>query len=52
MNQQLSPQQETTPKIYSYRRVSSTKQLLGEGMEMQREVDKRKRPETAGFNFQ
>ncbi len=42
MNQQLSPKQETTAKIYSYRRVSSTKQLLGEGMEMQFEVDKLK----------
>ena len=42
MNHQLSPQQETTPKIYSYRRVSSTKQLQGDGMEMQREVEKLK----------
>ncbi len=42
MNHQLSPRQETTPKIYSYRRVSSTKQLQGDGMEMQREEEKLK----------
>jgi|GEM_PF-4261361 Site-specific recombinases, DNA invertase Pin homologs len=40
MNQQLSPKQETTPKIYSYRRVSSIKQTKGAGLEMQKEQEK------------
>ena len=40
MNHLTSPKQETTPKIYSYRRVSSVKQTKGAGLEMQKEQEK------------